>query len=63
MPKKKIQAGLYEYKGFHIRKNVFSEYGMPSSAWVVTEPKGDELGPSWTLKGAIDWIKSIIEYY
>ena len=58
--KKKIGYGLYEYKGFRIRKNEFKEYGLPRSAWVVNEPEGDEIGPIYTLKDAIKWIESII---
>jgi hypothetical protein len=54
--KKKVSYGIYEYKGFRIRKNVFSDYGYPKTAWVVNEPDGDEMGAIWTLKDALKWI-------
>ena len=59
--KRKIGMGLYEFKGFTIRKNVLKEYGYPQSAWIITNPKGEEEGPSWTLKGAIQWVREILK--
>ena len=58
--KKKLDSGLYEYRGFRLRRNVFKDYGYPGSAWVVNEPDGDEMGAIWTLKDALKWIDSWI---
>ena len=58
--KKKIRAGLYTFENYRIRQNDMKEYGYPRSAWIVSDPDQDELGPAWTLKDAIEWIKAII---
>jgi hypothetical protein len=58
--KKKIRAGLYTFEGWRIRSNDMGEYGFPRSAWIVSDPDFDEVGPIWTLKEAIEWIKSMI---
>ena len=57
--KKKIMAGLYEYEGFTISRNVHKEYGMPRSAWVISDDR-EELGPARTLSDAITWIGAVL---
>jgi len=62
--KRKTGNGTYEYRGFTIEKNIFKQYGMPKSAYVVSadaEGNNDELGPSWIIKDAMNWIDWIID--
>ena len=60
MKKEKIGEGVYSFGDYTIRKNFFKEYGYPRTGWIVDSPDG-ELGPTWTLKDAIDWIKEILK--
>lgn len=62
--KRKTGEGTYEYRGFRINKNIFKQYGFPRSAYVVigdVVDDGDELGPTYTIKDAINWIDYILE--
>ncbi len=59
--RQRMENGDYQYRNFFITRNLFAEYGVPASGWVVMSANLEEIDATHTLRDACEWIDQMIE--
>tara|TARA_Y100000361_G_C10901174_1_gene209119 strand:+ start:88 stop:315 length:228 start_codon:yes stop_codon:yes gene_type:complete len=59
--RKRLPHGDYLYRQFTITPNFWGDYGLPKSAWVVVDPKGEEITALYRLKDATEYIDQLYD--
>ena len=57
--RQRLANGDYYYRGFEITPNIWGQYGLPKSAWVVINPRGEEITALYRLKDATEYIDQL----
>ena len=59
--RKRLTNGDYLYRHFQITPNIWGDWGLPKSAWVIMNPKVEEITALYTLRDATEYIDQMYD--